>query len=86
MQKNALHRTVNVMRLFIVGLILSLTVLSPARAGGERLVLETSDQSLDLTVEIADTSEARSKGLMMRETLAPLHGMLFDFERSTVVA
>lgn len=33
-----------------------------------------------LTVEIAETENERSKGLMFRKSLAPDHGMLFIFE------
>ena len=34
----------------------------------------------DLTVEIADTQETRSEGLMFRRSMADNHGMLFIFE------
>jgi uncharacterized membrane protein (UPF0127 family) len=34
----------------------------------------------ELTVEIADTQETRSEGLMFRRSMADNHGMLFVFE------
>jgi len=49
------------------------------------LLLKTEHQDLVLTIEIADTSAERSLGLMHREELPPLHGMLFDFNRATSV-
>lgn len=36
----------------------------------------------DFTIEIAASSEARRRGLMFRESLAPGHGMLFDYGRA----
>lgn len=33
-----------------------------------------------MQVEIADTEAERSQGLMCRRTMAPDHGMLFDFQ------
>jgi hypothetical protein len=68
--------------LVILGLALSLAVSAPAHAGDEKLVLETAGRAIELAVEIADTSELRSKGLMYRDELAPMQGMLFDFNRS----
>ncbi len=50
----------------------------PAR---EPLSLITATGTHAFEVEVAGTKEARAKGLMHRETLAPNHGMLFDFER-----
>jgi len=38
------------------------------------------------TVEIADTVAARSRGLMFRDSMAPDHGMLFDFGTDQDVA
>lgn len=37
------------------------------------------------TLEIADEPEERNFGLMMRELLAPRHGMLFDFEQTQTI-
>ena len=47
----------------------------PAR----NLVIETDSGSHTFTVELADTDEARQRGLMFREDLPPDTGMLFDF-------
>ena len=45
----------------------------------EALEIVTSNGSFQFSVEIADESEERSRGLMFRETMLPTHGMLFDF-------
>ena len=41
--------------------------------------IETTTQTLVLTVEVADTDEKRKQGLMHREELLPDTGMLFVF-------
>jgi uncharacterized membrane protein (UPF0127 family) len=38
------------------------------------------------SVELADTAEARSRGLMFREKMAKRHGMLFVYERPQSVS
>lgn len=55
---------------------------------GERepLAIETSAGEFSFFVEIADTSEKRSQGLMFREVMKPDHGMLFDFMETRPVA
>jgi uncharacterized membrane protein (UPF0127 family) len=53
---------------------------------GTLFVERTSGEPLRFTVEIADTSEARARGLMFRERLPDRHGMLFDFHREEPVA
>jgi uncharacterized protein len=44
------------------------------------VVFETSKGKTPLTIEIADTSEERAKGLMNRKNLPEGNGMLFIFE------
>ncbi|USG59693.1 DUF192 domain-containing protein [Sneathiella marina] len=41
--------------------------------------MKTTSQEIKLVVEVADNQAAREKGLMLREALAPMTGMLFDF-------
>ncbi len=49
--------------------------------GPEPLVIETGEgESVTLTVEVAETPQARQRGMMHRESLDPDAGMLFDFE------
>lgn len=43
------------------------------------LTVETAQGEHTLQVEVADTPQARSTGLMYRRTLDPDQGMLFDF-------
>ena len=45
----------------------------------EMLTVPTDDGPLDLSVEIADTPERRSRGLMERTDIAADEGMLFVF-------
>jgi hypothetical protein len=49
--------------------------------GPQPLVIDTGEgQSVTLTVELAETPQARQRGMMYRESLDPDAGMLFDFE------
>ena len=43
------------------------------------LAIRTSGGEVKLDVELALTTEQRSRGLMFRDALAPFTGMLFDF-------
>ena len=52
-------------------------IFAPFGAVGEEIVLKTRQGDYRITVEIADTPEARSRGLMFRESLADDRGMLF---------
>lgn len=51
-----------------------------------QVTLKTASQDIFFTVEIADTSAKRSKGLMKREVLAIDHGMLFVFEEEKMLS
>ena len=51
----------------------------------ETLTLITKNGDFEFTVEIADDDKERSQGLMLRETMLPTHGMLFDFGRNADV-
>jgi|TARA_A100001391_G_scaffold183224_1_gene150232 hypothetical protein len=74
-------------RNFIASALLLLATLAPAFAqdNEEVAIIHSGDQSFTFTVEIADTPEETSRGLMFREELGPDAGMLFDFveERPT---
>ncbi|XBQ15708.1 MAG: DUF192 domain-containing protein [Oceanicaulis sp.] len=49
--------------------------------GPDPLVIETGEgETVTLTVELAETPEARQRGMMWREELAADAGMLFDFQ------
>lgn len=48
----------------------------------EPLVISTGEGARRFTIEIADTGERRSRGLMFRREMAADHGMLFVFERT----
>lgn len=51
----------------------------------EMLTLMTTNGEFDFTAEIADDDSERSQGLMLRETMLPTHGMLFNFGRNADV-
>ncbi|MEP3246275.1 MAG: DUF192 domain-containing protein [Sneathiella sp.] len=55
-------------------------------SASETLIIESDGPPLTLVVEVADTADARNKGLMFRKELAPFSGMLFDFGRTGPVA
>jgi len=65
-------------------------LLLPATAWAQErvpLTVTTADGTEHVfQVEVADTPEARGRGLMFREELAPDHGMLFIFPRRERVA
>ncbi len=48
----------------------------------QEIVLETKNEKIQLTAEIADSTEEREKGLMDRKELADGNGMLFVFPDS----
>jgi uncharacterized membrane protein (UPF0127 family) len=48
--------------------------------GPDPLTIETSEGPVGFTVEIADTEEARARGMMHRDAVGEFEGMLFDFE------
>ncbi len=62
----------------------------PARShdpfGTGKLTLRDGSANLLLEVEVADTPETRSRGLMGRRALAPHRGMVFVFDQPTVVS
>lgn len=54
--------------------------------GPDRLVIDTAEGPVELTVEVAASDDARQRGLMHREALDPDAGMLFDFQREQIVS
>jgi hypothetical protein len=69
--------------LLLLGWCLLAAAASPSPQGN--LIIERADGGrVELTVEVAATDEQRRVGLMGRESLAPAHGMLFDFLGPTV--
>lgn len=74
-------------------LLLVLALLQPAAAHAgaplskiEPLTVATETDAHMFTVEIADTDELRSRGLMFRQRLPEDRGMLFDFGSPRPVA
>lgn len=61
-------------------LILIVLALPACTASGERYTLTVAGE--ELHVEVVDTVESRTRGLMERTELAERHGMLFVFETS----
>lgn len=49
------------------------------------LTVTTATGTHAFTVEMAETPEQKSRGLMFRTTMAPDEGMLFDFRRDEVI-
>jgi len=59
---------------------------SAQEAERSQLTIETAAGPRTFQVEIADTPQARADGLMHRRSMAPEHGMLFDFRAERPVA
>ena len=57
-----------------------------ACSGADKLVLHTDRGEFAFTIELADTSETRAKGLMFRQSLDDDKGMLFDFKEEREVS
>jgi uncharacterized membrane protein (UPF0127 family) len=67
--------------------MVALTMLPLAACSDEgRLVLNTDSGAHAFSVEVVDTPETRSRGLMFRQELADDAGMLFDFEEEREVS
>lgn len=67
---------------FVLSFVAALALigqLSLAQLAVAPLTIKSGDTSHAFTVEIADTPEAITQGMMFRETMAPDAGMLFDF-------
>lgn len=62
---------------------LAVAAVTPAALGrtpiNELTIVTAAGARHRFTLEIANTPETRSRGLMFRRELAPDHGMLFDF-------
>lgn len=54
--------------------------LDGGEVDGPTLTVKTNNDSYTFDIEIADTPEERSKGLMYRESMKDNHGMLFIFD------
>ncbi len=52
-----------------------------AYGGPDPLIIETEEGAHSFTVELANTPEARERGMMFRESMDPDTGMLFDYEQ-----
>ncbi len=77
------------MRRYVLNLLFIAFFLLPATHGRaleaplskiEPLTVATETDAVMFTVEIADTEELRTRGLMFRQRLPEDRGMLFDFE------
>jgi uncharacterized membrane protein (UPF0127 family) len=69
-------------KLFLAIALLTSTIGSACTtdAGGPRVILHTHGGDVPVTVEVADTPDRRSLGLMYRKELAADAGMIFVFD------
>ena len=77
------------LRGFLAALLIGLSAVSAVSARAlriEPLEIRTHNGVRRFQVEIADTEASRERGLMFRKSLAPDHGMLFDFKTPQPVA
>lgn len=76
----------NLVTVGLVFLLLSSVVVSAENAPQhEKLTIETSNGPFDFTIEVADETHERQKGLMHRTEMDPKHGMLFVFDSLQIV-
>jgi uncharacterized membrane protein (UPF0127 family) len=68
------------MRLLLVGYLCVAGVAACAEASGRLLELHAGTHRIE--AEVADTPDARARGLMHRHALPPNRGMLFVYPRS----
>ncbi|MBE7198277.1 DUF192 domain-containing protein [Methylobacterium sp. A49B] len=74
--------------LVVLAPVASVHAQAAARAAsvkGEPLTIVTKSGPKRFEVEVMRDDAGRSRGLMFRRTMAPDHGMLFDFERDEPV-
>lgn len=69
-------------KLFLAVVLATCTIGSACAtdAGGPKVVLHTKGGDVPVTVEVADTTERRSLGLMYRKELGAEAGMIFVFD------
>ena len=61
--------------------------VAPSGLAERQLTVTTqSGQTHDFTVEVAETAEQQSRGLMYRESLAPDRGMIFVYDTPRVAS
>jgi hypothetical protein len=71
----------------VVAVLLAVLPSTALAAGSSALNIKTEDgRSVVFTVELAETPEEQSQGLMNRASLPPDTGMLFDFHGDRPVA
>lgn len=74
----------------VLAAIVLLVSLAPFWAASadtdDKLHIVTQNGRYTFTVEIADTPDKRSQGLMFRESMAEDAGMLFTFERDQIAS
>ncbi|MEQ8652114.1 MAG: DUF192 domain-containing protein [Kiloniellales bacterium] len=64
--------------------LLPLSALAVEFEQGELSIVTRSGDTHVIAVELAETQEQRAQGLMFREELAPMSGMLFIYPRNQV--
>ncbi len=62
-----------------------LWILGPNMAAGDPLMIQTQSMRINLDVEMAVNAKDRGRGLMERESLPDMGGMLFDFGKEIPV-
>lgn len=69
--------------LFLSALLIAASAFAEVQFTTDRMRVVTADNKIhELTVELALDADQREQGLMFRRSMAPDHGMLFDFGES----
>lgn len=85
MKKSALNRQFICVAVAVFASLLSVACLAAGAKTGELddyCLIHQGGRQNCFIIELANNPDARKYGLMNRQTLAPRHGMLFDFDES----
>ena len=83
---NMIKILVFIILFFFAGLKMNLGAQPNESFRHSRLEIQSGDVMHAFTVEIAETSQQRSLGLQYRKSMAPDHGMLFNFRKPFTVS
>jgi uncharacterized membrane protein (UPF0127 family) len=78
--------SISIFVFFIFGLIGTTGAQTLESFSLSRLEIHSGEEVHSFTVEMAETFRQRTQGLQYRKSLAPDHGMLFNFKKSTPVS
>jgi uncharacterized protein len=76
--------SINIILLCVIGLNCSQNSITAKNKFCDIYILNSQNQKIKLNIEIADTTETQTRGLMFRDKLDENSGMLFVFKNETI--